>query len=814
MKICELDIISRYDRAKLGKCAYMTIEEYRSWFEMQQSSGVRLNKYFKNIYQYIIELENPCLVETEEDTEIKYFPTEIEKISGLTVNLKKAFAEISLEMGYRVERKRYKKSLKYVTSPDDNFNLQRVSDVLKLIYAEHRDIDYIKSTLGLGYESIRKTHAKTIVELISGNSICENLQLHPDLIDWVHNVIESYKFHVEDEVVQIADSVDEQLFRALGLDFVNIGNTNVIFVIPRDTKRIYTKVGDALVSVLRESVSPLGRDEIYARIKSHYKMSDVEDFDDSLIENALLCDDLVASKDGLFYLRTKHLTTDMQKMARIIYNYGPISSIEAKRKFEELYHHSITTGFSALKKYGIKNIHGNVWQCSDKELKPIKEFVDEFAQEHRKFHYSELESKLKEEGYIITSSLRSYITNVCQVDNNDRTHFCHKLYVEDFPEFSWRRQNHAGLTNWILNKIRDLLETKEEVNIADIYTFIVKEAKETDYEKNIRYRTQRVIIENTGAGKPFLLRGEIITKNVAVYDSTDFTIIGLKGGKYPFFIQIRSIILHELKKSADGKILFVDALKLVNESIDEAQDRNTIIRAINNEHLPAINVTLKNIDGNLYVIKKGEDIATEPIFEIKSSVHTDSEAVVEEKTLEERPALTSRLILDWSELESAMKRELSFYKNWMSLEHIDFEKAVNKFIIFIKNAENCNLSRKFPQYIYEYWFARTDYYDRETYVSQITIFFEGLLSEIRYKKDGSRIRKTGLGDWMKEFPGMASIFTLPIHLAKGFERIYKDLYIKRNRIAHGEAVELSSTEIAKTISDYIALYVYTVAKYA
>ena len=36
---------------------------------------------------------------------------------------------------------------------------------------------------------------------------------------------------------------------------------------------------------------------------------------------------------------------------------------------------------------------------------------------------------------------------------------------------------------------------------------------------------------------------------------------------------------------------------------------------------------------------------------------------------------------------------------------------------------------------------------------------------------------------------------------------------KRNRIAHGSALDLSSHELAKAISDFAALYIYTVARY-
>ena len=99
------------------------------------------------------------------------------------------------------------------------------------------------------------------------------------------------------------------------------------------------------------------------------------------------------------------------------------------------------------------------------------------------------------------------------------------------------------------------------------------------------------------------------------------------------------------------------------------------------------------------------------------------------------------------------------------------------------------------------------------YVSNLALFYEALLSEIKYQKDGIRIRKKGLGDWAMEYPTMARNMGLPSRLTKGFDRIFCDLYFKRNKFAHGEPVEMSSSDTAKTISDFVALYIFTVAKY-
>ena len=57
-----------------------------------------------------------------------------------------------------------------------------------------------------------------------------------------------------------------------------------------------------------------------------------------------------------------------------------------------------------------------------------------------------LKNELKSRGYLINdSSLRTYITNVCKVDNKDSTHFCLKELCDNFPKFNWRKKNQKDL---------------------------------------------------------------------------------------------------------------------------------------------------------------------------------------------------------------------------------------------------------------------------------------------------------------------------------------------------------------------------------
>lgn len=744
----------------------------------------------------------------------KTFPVEICGNEGLLKNLKRAFREVSQEISLRLGNRRYKSTLVYPSIPKKTFSLSTVESVLRNIYNEDKSVRETASLLDITYEMVRSVHADTTAALVAGDTISDNISLHPDLIAWAQNVRDRYLFHPLDELASDGDDYD-MILPTLNLDYINLAQTGINIVIPKDKKGIYSKVGDAFVSVLRDKVVAVEKEEIIEEVDNHKKVKKIDDYDTSFIESLLGIESLVETEDDKFKLNQKFLLSDQQKMARIIYDCdSPITTQYAKDKFEALYNHTYTGSLSTLKKYGIDCKQYGLWEYGAQTLMPIQSFVREFAEKNKIFYYKDLEKAMIETGYTIPPSIRTFITNVCLVDNEDRNHFCLRSCNEDYQEISWRLQNRIGLTNWVLNKVKDCFADKEKMHLEQIYDFIRREAQGTDYDNRIRYRAQHILYSNCGEGLPFLRKDEYVRKNHPIFEQTDFSIVGLKGGKYPFYIQIRSFILNEAKKWEEDKKPLTEVLKEVNNNLDEHQERNTLIRAINNQHLPEIGLKLENIDGVLYIVRTSQQTVAEPVFELKSTADTDVAEMVEETVIAaNRPEISYRLKLDWKQLTQVLLRELSFYRGWMLKENIVLEDAIDKFALFMENSPNTNLSFRVPQSLYEYWFAKTDYSDRETYIINMALYFEALLCEIWFNKHKERLRLSGLGSWMNKYAGLSSALTLPPNLARGFDRIYRDIYSMRNRIAHGEAVDMSSADMARTISDYAALYIVTIAKY-
>ena len=155
---------------------------------------------------------------------------------------------------------------------------------------------------------------------------------------------------------------------------------------------------------------------------------------------------------------------------------------------------------------------------------------------------------------------------------------------------------------------------------------------------------------------------------------------------------------------------------------------------------------------------------------------------------------------------------LAFYDRQGWYEGITSKRVLDKFEAVLAGSNNYNLNHIVPQTIYEFHYARTDRYDLNQYMLNLPIAFEALLREI-YESTHRPIRVNGIYELCKEgFHDYAVAITSKEK--RGFGRILNDLVHKRNLLLHGSNLELSIVTLVQNIVEYIALFVYTVDKYA
>lgn len=171
--------------------------------------------------------------------------------------------------------------------------------------------------------------------------------------------------------------------------------------------------------------------------------------------------------------------------------------------------------------------------------------------------------------------------------------------------------------------------------------------------------------------------------------------------------------------------------------------------------------------------------------------------------------------IDWNQLGMILKQDLTYYNQWMNKEGVDFEKAIEKFISFMRSASNTNLNMMMPRRLYKYYFGYMAREDKMELENLLSIGYEGVLEEISFANTGEKVKKNSLGNWIcDEYTEFLPAINDDYSSLQGFLQVMFRLYKGRNIFSHGGFVQNCCCTNAKNISDYIALYIHTVAKYA
>jgi hypothetical protein len=825
----EWDVSSKTGRYFIGNGVLRSSDGIEFYINAQwtQATIPGILELAKSLGYKIVDDSMTDASESDNVIAIYELPTNYDINWGLHKNLLNAILEYADILEKYLENSNYIKTKHQIKS----YTLSAL--ILKLYYGKGMGIEEIANIHGCTRQNIEITKSKTIAEILSGDVFFGKYKLHQSLYDVMQSLKSEYLFSTLKQFETYAGESDDALFAAMKLDTFTItnnrDNTETTIIIPIDTKILYTSIWNVIKEVLQENPLPTDRgaieELIQERIAEEKKINDrLSDKEEAslFIERMLDCEDLIEKKENNhIQIKYDYLSSASQRIARIVYERtaqgenSRITTKEIEKLYFSLHPKCKQLNISSARTFGIYcEGKSGKWYYGEPKT-PIHQKIREYAEENIIFYYKDIEEYIQKNGYTILQALRVYITNVCFVDKNDSNHFCHKDYADEHEGFEWKSQQKYGWTNWIYNEIKNILGEKESFPIAKLVEELETRCQDTEYS-GIRKRFFYYITTYCNDDKPFTIKDDNIVVNHNVYDSTDFEIIGLRGDKYAFYKQIRSLVANETKKAENSKITLVDIISLVNQNIDPTIRRGTIIKAIEdkNKRFVPINVELVNEDGTIYAKWIGQNTPVEPIYVISTADdNPETQDIIEVKNQpEERPEIKYRQQVSWSGLCTAIKKELIFYSKWMSYDNIIFDDAVEDFIDFIKSSRNHNLNTQLPLDLYEYWYASTDSNDRYRYLRDILIMFEGLLGEMYYLKHGEACKKYGLIELTKEFKGLTNLF-LYSRESKGFNKIACSLLRNRNIVAHGGYLETNSATMAKYITDYIALYIYTFAMY-
>lgn len=713
---------------------------------------------------------------------------------------------------------------------------------LQCFFNEHMNRDNIAKKLKCSKENIR---GFILGDFIKGEDYAEGIIISSEFKQIVKDFMNSSLYHVCDSVFidNCVDSPEKIDFICglAGLTYINdVKEWGSPIVVTDDSAKGITRLHlGSLKQTICNAIVPISLPEIVNRTKADFaEKNDPSLFNSKIIEGFVVSHPWIEKdEENRYYIQTRHLERVYQRQGRIIYEEGGlIHHAKVKLIYENIY--GETYKVKGIQSGSLSNRPerdffpygktGQWYYSEDGNQLPLpNKAISNFVDSHTHFYWKDLADVVgqlqKVNKNLTIRRIRLEITNLCYVDSHDSNHFVKKGEEDNFPEYSWNKSKQTR-TNWIVNHVYEML--KNAPNKKMEWDAFEKQFKDDIIETGRPIKVlEDLKYKHSGEADKRLIfireNGYIsINEDVVQNDyNGDLSMVGLYR-KYPeYYSVLFSLAMTELRKQPDNKMLLTDFIKLaVNNIESEGNIDGIFVRKVfcSNDNLPE-GLSRYNENGSVYIkldlIAANKEVKDEPQYEVTSNSSDDSQSAPElVVSSESREPVTYSTRFNWDDVKIALQKDLAFYNNPLWFDGITSDEVLDFFISTVSSSKNYNLNQMLPQIIYEFHYARIDRYDHIQYIRNLPIAFEALLREI-YESSHRPSNSKGIYQLCEEgFYDYAQ--SIKYKDRRGFGRILTDLVHKRNLLLHGINLELSPVTLVQTIVEYIALFVYTVEKYA
>ena len=581
-------------------------------------------------------------------------------------------------------------------------------------------------------------------------------------------------------------------------------------------------------------VRPLDIDEIMSLLEqSNSDFNFDKDIVLEILEQHTWIEQLIVDDEVKYQLKYEKLKA-YQQIARIVYenrqspfNINDLDAVHRK-KLNNLQAGSIIQNIGTARRKISWLVGGgqNGWveynETGESRLN-IKRAVEQWISDKRMFYMKELLSDLEAMGYTNLSELtiRSYVTDNCAVDNNDHDCFCNWEFVQDYSNgHSWRRQSQQGMVNWVIRMVHGYLMSASEhaLSLSEVNVRLKEDASNTDEGYEMRNNAESYLARYIGdkegifeLGKDKVLK---LTKAGESLEAKKLEKIAVRSRRPGYYDVVVAKIMALLNDADNGEMRLNDLQK---ECLEDIGDKAiSAFYRIVDKYLPEQVVKIYK-DGKTYLklekakIEYVQPMVVAPVEDDKTLV--ESPIVIEDKHERYIREAGQPIVVNWESLRKDIIFNLGFYARQWELP-ISFEESVDKFIRFINQldvVENNRLAVQIPRNFVQLWNYQNDIYSYMGYMTNIVICYERLLREIYLKNTGELIEAQGLVDTINQFADVSAWrYQYDTSL---YHKSLRKIGNERNKITHGEEFSQSLTDIILNTSNYIALYIYTVARF-
>jgi hypothetical protein len=680
---------------------------------------------------------------------------------------------------------------------------------------------YSKEQVGslLGFISSERIRQILFIELELRNFFIGkkvmNISLNNEIVQQLKEVIEKAKFTSKfssylDSNSKINFAQQDKIAELFLCSLTKIDEHEIL--LDQDKVGRYKKQYINIIQKLKKSVFPIKLNEI---------TNDEIIFNSVINLNHEIIQISEKNSEKYYSLHWKELSGIDYQFKRILFeNDGVMSRIEIINEYNR---RAALAGCeqiseSQLKIKSDKYFKGQkngYWQFRTENFENIRQFIDQFIKSKGgKITFKEVKDVVIEKGLKYPdNSIRTYITNICSISANDSNLFVHKNYIESFPEISLLNKRRVDVSNKIINLVVQFLqENNLLLNEEALY-----EKVKADFEKengSIRKADYGNIV-NKFLEIGILDRFETensnkISLNESVLANYDLVNLGKKL-EPGYKSKIRSFVINYLKKKENNQCYKKELWDEFHYLIPTNINRNVFYKIINDS---------KFFD----IIGKGQKSA----IKLKINLLPEPKDLSFELEIPEINAINNfdrqktqinydRQKYDWVALKTKLKKELKG-NNYFNDFELDF--GLDQFY----NALNRNSSSRFGeillQPLYDLFFYKSDYYDRDSCFFRVTFCYEPFLKV--FLNDSSKLK--GLVETINQFDQIKELHSFKFNFRnvvlinqddktkKNFSFILNSLIYYRNEVGHeivNETLDMGISKQFKTIVDFIALYIYT-----
>ncbi len=733
--------------------------------------------------------------------------------------------------------------------------LKRNAYILKEYFINGASIEDVRDKLAQKGDPLDKERIRQITSgmqecLMSGsdNPLIDNAYLNDEFVSELNALSQDIVYcpvSYTNHVLQAPDNFDvTPILRLLSLDVLEITNDRKPFMdAPRiistdDIRDFVTKHIKAVYYVMSLFAMPATKDDIISEVMSSNYMPANGDI--NVVEKILTHHSWVDCNNDKYTFQYDKLKTAEAKAARLVYERQDITTTEIKDIDAKIMNVRPESGMKIsaariIQKYpwvarGAKNNELIYSPNRVSTILPLRAAIERYAKKEVKFNFRDMVAYLKTKGYdnYAEGSFRAYVLKYCVPSNNDKNLLCLESEIQNHNSGTWRNRSVQGTTNWVINSCVKILGDKK-LKKAELNKRVIGQPEADGYNIHNIYALNLYNYfcshDDVKPNKLFITQGDYIWVNKQCIDEglVDLETIG-SGNRTPdYYMDVLTEIVNQLKQTSDYRMKLVH-LKQKCISLIPHPSKDTVFYKIMTK-LPE-EVEKVEIDGTVYLQLKTEKLAYEKTYSLPEKaqdVTTDNEAEVYEPEVVETTKPEKVYVrgkIDWGDMASELKSELTYYNRWWDVKGITLGEGVDKFVDFLENTSDGVLHGEVSRHIFEFLTQKLDRYDLHDHMKSIVFGVEPLIRSIYMLNNplNSCPSTCGLSDSIALIPQMQYWVDDIYYYRNGqkyhdFRKTFLDLRSVRNKLAHGVSVEMNTVGKYQATYGYLAFYIYLYCRF-